>query len=92
MGILVLILLGIGLMYVMSRGHGGMGCCGGGHDDHQPKGHQDIHSGNSSDDPSPKVIDLRDDEYTVLSNEDEDLLRNRRGDPVEENRLHRSSA
>jgi hypothetical protein len=92
MGILVLILLGIGLMYVMSRGHGGMGCCGGGHGDHQPKGHEDMHSANSSLDRTPDVIDLRDDEYTVLSDEDEDLLRKRRGNSVEENRLHSSSA
>jgi len=25
------ILLGIGFFWFMSRGHGGMGCCGGGH-------------------------------------------------------------
>lgn len=88
MGWLVFILLGLGLIVLMSRGQGGMGCCGGG----RSKRDEDIHSGNSSDDPTPKVIELRKDEYTVLSVEEEGLPRNRRGDSVKENRFHRPSA
>jgi hypothetical protein len=33
----VWILVGIGLIWFMSRGHAGMGCCGGGHSHGTPK-------------------------------------------------------
>lgn len=88
MGWLVFILLGLGLMVLMSRGRGGMGCCG----VDRSKRDEDIHAGNSPDDPTPKVIELKKDEYTVLSVGDGGLPRNRRGDSVKENRFHRPSA
>ncbi len=72
--LLPLILIGFFIYRIFSR-KGGMGCCGG-HGAHEPKRHQD----GRSDDLNPEnrteqVIDLRRDEYTVLSsNNDQGIL------------------
>ena len=79
MELLFIILLVVGFMMIMNRGHGGMGCCGGGHGDHKPKGNNDKFSGDSSFDPTRQVIDLREDEYAVLSDQGEDFPRIRGG-------------
>ncbi|MFQ5846909.1 MAG: DUF2933 domain-containing protein [Candidatus Methylomirabilales bacterium] len=41
----VWILLGIGLVWFMFRGHGGMGCCGGGGHSHGGHGETPEHKG-----------------------------------------------
>ena len=64
------IVLGLGVMFLMSRGRGGMGCCGGGHGDHNSKTSEQDHSDErASRDLKKDVIDLREDEYTVLTPE-----------------------
>lgn len=62
------------------RGGGGMGCCGG-HGSHEQRGHGEAHSGKSTPHPKAKetalreeVIDLREDEYTVLPSKDDKLV------------------
>ncbi len=62
--LLPLIFIGL-LVYLIFSRKGGMGCCGG-HESHEPKRHQDGHSGDLPQDRMEKVIDLRMDEYTVL--------------------------
>jgi hypothetical protein len=62
------IVLGLGVMFLMSRRHGGMGCCGGGHGDH--------HSGTSEHDPrslQKDVIDLREDQYAIMTSKHQGL-------------------
>jgi len=93
MELLLFILLGVGLMFLMSRGHGGMGCCGGGHGDHRSGTSKDEHSGGKAyRDLEENIIDLREDEYTLLPDKDGELSRNRRGNSGRKNEPHRSSA
>jgi hypothetical protein len=62
------IVLGLGVMFLMSRGRGGMGCCGGGHGDHHSGTSEHDHSsGRESRDLQKDVIDLREDEYTIIT-------------------------
>ena len=69
------IVLGLGVVFMMSRGHGRMGCCGGGHGDHDSKTSEPIHSGDrASRDTGKDVIDLREDEYTILTPKHQELL------------------
>ena len=68
MGWLTFVLLGIAFYMLMSRGHGGMGCCGGGHGDHH-SGHSE-NKGPHNHSPVEKegnVIDLREKEYKVIT-------------------------
>jgi hypothetical protein len=59
------VFLGLGVMFLMSRGRGGMGCCGGGHGDHHSENTEHDHSNDRAPrDPRKDVIDLREDEYT----------------------------
>jgi hypothetical protein len=64
------IVFGLGMMFLMSRGRGGMGCCGGGHGDHHSGTSEHEHSsGSESRDLHKDVIDLREDEYTIITPE-----------------------
>ena len=70
---LTFLLLGIGLMFLMSRGHGGMGCCGGRHGNHHSQTQDDKHT-HPKGFAEPKdndVIDLREDEYELITNRDD---------------------
>jgi hypothetical protein len=67
MGILGLLLLGFGIVYLMSRGNTGMGCCGGSHESHESKSSKNIFSENSRINLDKDIIDLGEDQYTVLS-------------------------
>jgi hypothetical protein len=60
-----LILIGVFVYFFFSR-KGGMGCCGG-HGGHEHQGNQNEHSGKSSDGRLENVIDLREDEYKIIS-------------------------
>ncbi len=53
-------------VYLIFSRKGGMGCCGG-HGSHEHQRHQNGHSGKSSDGRLENVIDLRKDEYTIIS-------------------------
>ncbi len=60
-----LIFIGAFIYLIFAR-KGGVGCCGG-HGSHESRPHQDSHSGwKSSHHRQEDVIDLREDEYTVL--------------------------
>jgi hypothetical protein len=62
------IVLGLGAMFLMSRGHGGMGCCGGNHGDHHAgTSEHDRPSGRESRSPQKDLIDLRKDEYAIMT-------------------------
>jgi len=62
------IVLILGVVFLMSRGRGGMGCCGGGHGDHHSGTSEHEHSsGRESREAQKDVIDLREDEYTVIT-------------------------
>jgi hypothetical protein len=62
------IVLGLGVLFLMSRGRGGMGCCGGSHGDHHSGISEHEHSsGRESRDLQKDVIDLREDEYTIIT-------------------------
>jgi hypothetical protein len=62
------ILLGLGVVFLMFHGHGGMGCCGGGHSDHRSGTSEHEHSSTAeSRDLQKDVIDLREDEYTIIT-------------------------
>ena len=65
-------------VYLIFFRKGGIGCCGshGGHESERP---QDKHSGRSSHEHMDNVIDLREDEYTILPSKDDKLPRGRRG-------------
>jgi len=64
-----LLLIGFIVYLILSRrGRGGMGCCGG-HSPDEHKQQQHSNSGDLSQDRMEKVIDLRKDEYTVLSSD-----------------------
>jgi hypothetical protein len=87
------VLLGLGLVFLMRRGHGAMRCCGGGHGGHDSGTSKHEHSGDkASRDPEENVIELREDEYTVLLDNDGALPRNRRANSGGKNQHHRSSA
>lgn len=62
-----LILIGLFIYLIFFR-KGGMGCCGG-RRSHEPERHQVYHSnpGDLPHDRMEKVIDLRKDEYTIIS-------------------------
>ena len=70
-GIGTLLIIGIVMYFLFSRnrGMGGMGCCGG-HSHHDPR-HMEPRHPNPQDLPqdreSEKIIDLKPDEYKVLS-------------------------
>jgi hypothetical protein len=66
MQIIPLIIVGL-FVYLMffRRGRGGMGCCGG-HIGHDSKGPQDKHTGTPPGDTMGSVIDLKEEDYTVL--------------------------
>ncbi len=72
--LLPLILIGFIIYRIFSR-KGGMGCCGG-HGSHELKRHQDVRSDDlNPENRTEQVIDLRRDEYTVLSsNNDQGIL------------------
>jgi hypothetical protein len=59
-------------VYLIFFRRGGVGCCGG-HGAHESARYQDVHSGKSSHDSMENVIDLREDEYTILPSEDDKL-------------------
>ena len=63
-GIIPLILLGL-FVYLMFSRKGGMGCCGG-HGGHDSEQNRKVNRGRSSNGDMGNVIDLREDEYTVL--------------------------
>ncbi len=69
-----LILIAVFVCLIFFR-RGGVGCCGGhgGHGAHESERYQDVHSGKSSHDSMENVIDLREDEYTILPSEDDKL-------------------
>ena len=64
--IIPLIIAGL-FVYLMffRRGRGGMGCCGG-HLGHDSRGAQDKHTGNPPSEPLGSVIDLKEEDYTML--------------------------
>lgn len=63
-----LIVFGLGMMFLMSRGRGGMGCCGGGHGDHHSGTSEHDHSGGQeSRSPQNDVIDLQEGDYTIIT-------------------------
>jgi hypothetical protein len=71
------VFLGLGVMFLMSRGRGGMGCCGGGHGDHHPENSEhDPSNDRAPRNPQKDVIDLREDEYTVITPKRQGLLPN----------------
>ncbi len=63
-GLIPLIFIGA-LVYLIFSRKGGRGCCGG-HGTHDSEPHQDAQSRKSFHDHEENVIDLREDEYTVL--------------------------
>jgi hypothetical protein len=63
---LIPIILLILFVYLIFARKGGMGCCGG-HSAHDSQRFKDQPSGKSTDSRMENVIDLREDEYTVLS-------------------------
>jgi hypothetical protein len=68
------IVLGLGVMFLMSRGHGGMGCCGGGHGDHRSGTSEHEHSGGRESRSLQKdVIDHREDQSTIMTPEHQGL-------------------
>jgi hypothetical protein len=68
------IVFGLGMMFLMSRGRGGMGCCGGGHGDHHSgKSEHEHYSGRESRNLQRDVIDLREDQYTIMTPEHQGL-------------------
>jgi hypothetical protein len=62
--IIPLIIAGL-FVYLMFFRKGGMGCCGG-HSGHDSKNPQDKHTGNHPGEPLGSVIDLKEEDYTVL--------------------------
>ena len=68
-----LLFIGLFAYLMFSRRGGGMGCCGG-HGAHDSERHQDVQPQQKSlHDPEGNVIDLREDEYTVLPSKDHKL-------------------
>jgi hypothetical protein len=68
------IVLGLGVMFLMSRRHGGMGCCGGGHGDHHSGNSEHDHpSGRESRSLQKDVIDLREDQYAIMTSKHQGL-------------------
>ena len=66
------ILLGLGVLFLMSRGRGAMGCCGGGHgNDHSESPDYKHTAHKSSAESKDNVIDLREDEYAVITTKDD---------------------
>jgi hypothetical protein len=62
------LVLGLGVVFLMSHGRGRLSCCGGGHDDHHSGTSENEHSsGREPGDLEKDVIDLRDDEYTIIT-------------------------
>ena len=59
-------------VYLIFFRKAGMGCCGG-HSAHETQRHQDEHSEKSSYEWVENVIDLREDEYTVLPSKNDKL-------------------
>ena len=55
-------------VYLLFSRKGGMGCCGG-HGEHESERYKDVDSGKSSHNDPGNVIDLREDEYTILQPE-----------------------
>jgi hypothetical protein len=64
MQIIPLIIVGL-FVYLMFFRRGGMGCCGG-HIGHDSKRHQDKHTGTPPGEPLGSVIDLREEDYTLI--------------------------
>ena len=65
---LTYLLLGLGLVFLMSRGRGGMGCCGGGHGNNHSGSSERMRPGEKeSAEAKRNVIDLRKDEYRVIT-------------------------
>lgn len=79
MELLFVVLLAIGLIAIMVRGHGGMGCCGAGNHKQRPKKDEEKSFRAPPFNPALQVIDLRKDEYTVLSDKGENYARTRKG-------------
>jgi hypothetical protein len=69
-----LIFIGLFAYLMFSRKGGGMGCCGG-HGNHDSERHPDVQSPpqKSIHNREQNVIDLREDEYTVLPSKDHKL-------------------
>ena len=71
------VFLGLGVMFLLYRGRGGMGCCGGGQGDHHSETSEHEHSlDRASRDPKNDVIDLREDEYTIITSKHQGLIPN----------------
>ncbi len=62
--IIPLIFVGL-FAYLMFFRKGGMGCCGG-HSGHDSRSPQDKHTGTPPGDPMGNIIDLKEEDYTVL--------------------------
>jgi hypothetical protein len=81
------IALALGVMFLMSRGRGGMGCCGGGHGDHgdhrSGTSEHEHSSGRESRDLQKDVIDLREDEYTIITPKHQALFPSERAEHSE---------
>jgi hypothetical protein len=81
-----LVVLGLGVMLLVSRGHGGMGCCGGAHGDHHSGNSEHDHSSSrESRSPQKNVIDLREDEYTIITPKHQGLSPSERAEHQEMN-------
>ncbi len=65
------------VVYLFFFRRGGMGCCGS-HNGHESERSQDKHSGKLSQDRPDNVIDLREDEYTVLPSKEDTFPRGQR--------------
>lgn len=65
-----LILIGLFAYLMFSRRGGGMGCCGS-HGSHESERSQKLDPGKSINDNPDSVIDLKEDEYTVLPSKSE---------------------
>jgi hypothetical protein len=62
-----MIVLGLGVMFLMSCGRGGMGCRAGGHGDHHSKTSEHDYSNHRAfRDAKRNVTDLREDEYMII--------------------------
>ena len=66
--LLPLILIGF-FMYLISRKGGGLGCCGG-HGTQEKERHDDQYSKNENPHLTGEIIDLHENEYTVIDTKD----------------------
>ena len=74
--IIPLILIGL-FVYLMFSRKGGMGCCGG-HGGHDSDQNRKVNTGSLSHEDMGNVIDLREDEYTLLPVKDVERFQSQR--------------